>query len=185
MTLCLNFIFFFIIMEKNQKISYSLKEKFLLVWPEQRIRRMIFFTRSIVLNIWMSILVFALWSAWFAFPELWEPNKFFLAFLLLMMNAVLFYFQSTLITKRLHDFNNSWKKYVTWYKILLIFSIVIWLIGIFWMPAISENPLLNYIDNNIDFILYAMYLYPLFRPWTKWDNQYGPDDSNVKTWFLG
>jgi len=173
------------IIKETWKISYTLKEKFLLVWPEQRIRRMVFFTRSVVLNIWMSILVFALWSVWFAFPELWEPNKFFLAFLLLMMNAVLFYFQSTLIVKRFNDFEVSWIHYANFYKTLLVLSTVVWVINIFAVPVIESNLPLDTIDTNIELILWILYVYPLFRPWTKGSNKYGPDDSNVKTWFLG
>ena len=172
--------------QENQKITYTLKEKFLLVWPEQRINRSRFFTRSVILGLW----VFLLWiiiSFLIAFVlALWGMETAMITMIVTVVSVLLqsilgFHFFPILIVKRCYDFDNNGSHYTVSYKLIVIASLVVTLASVF-MTSSS----IPFGDINTWLIVLSgiLQLYLLFKPWMKWDNQYWPDDSNVKTWFL-
>lgn len=192
MTLRLNFIPFFIIMEIIQetwKINYTFKERFFMVWPEQRINRSRFFMRSVVFGLWTSILwfLFILLIRYFLqfilfFFQFLPVDKIVFSLSLLIQTILLFCSFPKLIIKRYHDFNNIGKIYSIIYTTFLVLLTLVGIISLFMdstvIPFVSIITLLQILS-----VILLLYIW--LKQWTKWDNQYGPDDSNVKTWFLG
>jgi hypothetical protein len=163
MTLCLNFIFFFIIMEKNQKITYSLKEKFLLVWPEQRLSwrkaGLRIFSSAIAILL-LTYLVAFLWALFFQFITVSDDIQIIiLSILSIVITYLLYWFiDPILITKRIHDFNDSGIIYVRIYKIILLVLATIGIIesfqkDVFWI-TLSNISMIVKLD-----CLYFLFIY--------------------------
>lgn len=178
--------------EKTEKIIYSLRDKFLSLENEKRICSRQFSSR--ILTPW-----FLLWllSIFLIFPILWgivwAINISLLFYTpivyMLMYYWVILFFAPKLITKRCHDFNNNW---------IITKNIFLGLFTIFMMTSLWINLYLiidlSFIDNFLNIIMklrtfsqiwfVIIGLYLLFRPWTKWKNDYWDDTTNVKIWLM-
>jgi uncharacterized membrane protein YhaH (DUF805 family) len=111
-----------------------------------------------------------------------------LVYMVLYMGMFLF-FLPKIIVKRAHDFGSNGK---------MEKNIFLGLYGVFFLIAILIVVQLFLMENEfipLDFLLWGrkivryviifLGLYLLFRPWTKWKNEYWDDAANVKISFLG
>jgi uncharacterized membrane protein YhaH (DUF805 family) len=185
------YYFFLVNMETIQetsKVNYTFKEKFLLVWPEQRLswRRAWLRIFSSSIAIWLLAYFFTfVWTLIFQFTSVTDDIQMIV---LSTVSVIITYWLSwiidpVLITKRTHDFDDSGVTYVKIYKVILLLlgtiSIVeIFQKNVFWILFSNISIVIN-----IGLLLFLIYI--LNKSWIKWDNQYWPDDSNVKTGFLG
>lgn len=191
-TLCLILYYFFLVnmetIQETSKVNYTFKEKFLLVWPEQRLswRRAWLRIFSSSIAIWLLAYFFTfVWTLIFQFTSVTDDIQMIV---LSTVSVIITYWLSwiidpVLITKRTHDFDDSGVTYVKIYKVILLLlgtiSIVeIFQKNVFWILFSNISIVIN-----IGLLLFLIYI--LNKSWIKWDNQYWPDDSNVKTGFLG
>jgi len=182
------YIFIFCIMiEKTEKIVYSLKDKFLSLENEKRICSRQFSSR--ILTPWLLLWLL---SIFLIFPTLssiaWAMSISFIFYMpivyMLIYYSIFLFFAPKLIIKRCHDFNNNW---------IMIKNIFLWL----FITFIITSLLLIYLIVDLSFLynfsniiiilsnlskawLVIIGLYLLFRPWTKWKNDYWDDTNNVK-----
>lgn len=176
--------------EKSEKIVYTLRDKFLSLENEKRITGGQLFSRTFTPWLLMVLL-----SMFLIFPILWSI-LWMLEFILympiismLMYYWIILWLVPRLIIKRCHDFNDNWiitKNIFLWFFCTLIvanLSLVLFLI--------TE---LSFLDNIIGIAMILkliwtlwiiiLWLYLLFRPWTKWKNDYWDDTTNIQIWLI-
>lgn len=162
----------------------SLKEKYLSHDKEKRIRRMQFFYRNLIPGILLGLFLML--------PSMLIPESFSfygtVVFNLIYIGLIFKYYP-VIIKKRAQDFWKEWK-IETW--IILYGSIIGVLINTYtsyllsnkWLEAIWEIINITKYSSAISGVVFIVFLYVLFRPWTKgvnknWEQKY----YNIK--FLG
>ena len=170
----------------------SLKEKYLSLDKEKRIRRMQFFERMLIPGVLLALLFIflpslILWAS--QDPSMIKiiPYLSIIFYVLYTLVAIKYY--PIVIKKRAHDFWKEWK--IETY-ILLWTTIIINLYSIYATYLVSKMDLASImwlmqytsIINIIQWISALIWLYLLFRPWTKWTNEYG-EQKYYKLKFLG
>lgn len=171
----------------------SLKEKYLSFDKEKRIRRMQFFERMLIPWILLALIIIILPSLilWFTFGGLntlkimfYFSASFYIIYTLL---AIKYY--PVVIKKRTQDFWKEWK--IETY--ILLWGIIITNIYSIYIQYLASNMDFQWIMNMmqyssilniIQWILTILWLYLLFRPWTKWTNDYW-EQKYYKLKFLG
>lgn len=174
--------------EKTEKIVYSLRDKFLSLEKEKRISGRQLFTRTFasLLILWFltMLIIFPILNSilwWFSISYVYTMQLSYA----IIYYAIVFWLVPKLIVKRCHDFNNDWV--ITRNVFLGIFVIYV-LITLYLIADLS------FIDSFLNVIvilwglskiwLIVLWLYLIFRPWTKWKNDYWDDTTNVKLGFL-
>jgi len=170
---------------KAEKVIYSLKDKFLSLEKEKRIRGRQLFTRVFIPTILMFLCVLLIIS-----PIL--DSVIGISYLLylpiitiLIDSCIKLCLVPKLIIKRCHDFNNDGIAIRNIFLgIFIIYFIIKLLLAWYMLIDLSFlDSVLNilFILNNILKIwLVILWLYLLFKSWNKWKNNYWDDTSNVK-----
>lgn len=162
----------------------SLKEKYLSLDKEKRIRRMQFFYRNLIPGIllWLFLMI----------PAMIIPVDFAFYWTIifnLIYIVLIFKYYPVIIKKRAHDFNKEWKIETA----IILYGSILWiLISTYtnylfsseWMWAIMKIMEITKYSSIISGIVFIVFLYVLFRPWTKWTNKYG-EQKYYKIKFLG
>ncbi len=189
-------------MDMENKVSYSFKERYFDLEKEKRIGKRQFQTRVFVPGILAIIPIIVVNSVVMAIFLEALKSKSEVAVTIMISSWVIMwllpmflyywaslFFLPTLIKKRCHDFWSSW---VTESRLfiggfILFFSIALLLIWefVWFIPEIIPLDILILARDYIRYGIIALGLYLMFRPGTKWKNEYGDDTSNVKIWFLG
>ena len=177
---------------KDGSIVYSLKDKFLSIENEKRITGRQLFSR--VFTPW-----FLMWllSIFLIFPILWgivwsisiEYILYMPIIYMLIYYWVILWLVPKLIIKRCHDFNNKWiitRNIFLWLFIAFIATSLTLASSFFvdlWFSISCFNLVIKLRTISQVWLL-LIWLYLLFRRWTKWKNEYWDDTSNVKIWLM-
>jgi len=162
------------------KDDISLKEKYTSFNKEKRIRRMQFFERMLIpaLLLWVILWIPAM-IAWALFsPENILKMTFYISLLIysIYIFIIIKIFPVT-IKKRAHDFWKEWKFETYAYIIPLILSILYQLYVLYLTSNLDYQWLMNLSQYNqamtwIQSIISLTWIWLLFRPGTKWKNEY-------------
>lgn len=171
--------------------NISYKEKYFSLSTEKRIRRVQFFYRMLIPGV--ALWLFLLLPATLAWILLWSNvtwmNIFYIfAIFQLFQLFVVFKYYPVIVKKRAHDFWKEWKiesLLLVWSTALIALynlyaQYLIWSGDIAWLMAWSKYALIVTILNSLVTLLW---LYLLFRPWTKWENKYGEQKYNGIKFF--
>lgn len=189
-------------------IKYDFSEKFFQIEPEWRIRRYQYIARMLGGGVWLSIIfVFASQLIWSNAIVGIGINILFVLWVSLIWLV--------LNIKRIRDIGKDPKNIrnitlglISWRLIAIIYSTIWeawWLPWYVWYFQVSlhemarklspetSTPLMlpwhqtamEYIGYWFGLIAFILFLYLLFIPGNKWDNQNGKDPMNTKVSFLG
>lgn len=192
----------------HQMIKYDFSEKFFQIEPEWRIRRYQYIARMLGGGVWLSIIfVFASQLIWSNAIVGIGINILFVLWVSLIWLV--------LNIKRIRDIGKDPKNIrnitlglISWRLIAIIYSTIWeawWLPWYVWYFQVSlhemarklspetSTPLMlpwhqtamEYIGYWFGLIAFILFLYLLFIPGNKWDNQNGKDPMNTKVSFLG
>jgi uncharacterized membrane protein YhaH (DUF805 family) len=180
-------------METNNvvQVNYSLKEKFLQVSPEQRIRRWQYFIR-----VFVPTWIFVVWSAGiFAIINILLPPKnialsgIIFGFCISIWYIILFYKTLlVLVTKRCHDFWSDGKIARGLLHAGIVLGVINSVIALFGFAQVPDLILktLAFIYTVVHGIWSILFVWILpFRRGNSGDNQYGKDPIHTKVSFLG
>ena len=171
-----------------------LKEKYLSFDKEKRITRIQFFYRMIIPGILLDLFILLpSVIVWIIFdPDNILIWSFYLSiFFHIIYLFIIFKFYPVLIKKRAQDFWKEWKietitilgltLLMTFYAVYVKYLILI-AEDIEWVMSIEQYS--SSIVWPINWILTIVWLYIVFRPWTKWVNKYW-EQKYYKIKFLG
>lgn len=175
----------------TNQISYSLKEKYLQVLPEGRIRRYQYFARSLVfvlpLYVVMFFLIWGFIKGIFGFT--WILYGSFISSFL--FTAWIYFPIKVLIQKRCRDIGRNGKTEVWVFTIAtilqLLYTGIIALYVIFSIDLMSgvAMGILGLVYPYLNMINWVVNLVCLLQPGKKWDNEWGKDPVSTKVSFLG
>lgn len=183
----------------SDKITYSLKQRYLSVDDEKRINRRQFFTRIFIP--WILFIpcafflgVFVMIPIGYMLVQYWITpiivSVMMMPVYMLIYVCLFLIFLPKLIIKRSRDFWSSGtieSRLFLWLY-LIFFTIAIILIG--QILSLKDGPILGLevllmVREVVRYGIILLLLYLLFRPGNQWDNEYGQSPKNTKIGFLG
>lgn len=149
-----------------------MKDKYLSMDKEKRIRRIQFFSRMIIPGILLSLFLYipTIIATFIFSNESIKQSSFYLNIIFnLIYLFVIFKYYPIIIQKRAHDFWKEWK--IETY-ILLGSAVINTIFWIYISMNLTTVMSIIKISNSVSLIALLIWLYLLFRPWTKWTNKY-------------
>ena len=166
-----------LVKELTLEWDISLKDKYLSMDKEKRIRRMQFFSRMLIPGILLAFFLYipTVIATFIFSAESISQSSFYLNIIFnLIYLFVIFKYYPIIIQKRAHDFWKEWK--IETYVLLgsAIINTFLWMYISYLTINMDLVMIMSIakITSIISLISLLVWLYLLFRPWTKWTNKY-------------
>ena len=155
----------------------TLKDKYLSMEKEKRIRRMQFFERILIPSLLLALFLYfpSIFVAYIVSPDsIIQTNFYFNIVFNIIWLFVIFKYYPIIIQKRAHDFWKEWKIETYILLTMAVINTIIWIYISYLMLDMNIMKIMSIskISNIFALISLLVFLYLLFRPWTKWTNKY-------------